>query len=340
LPLTLIGAGILWFGWFGFNAGDGLAADTIAAQALLNTHMAAAAGMCVWLIVERIRDGHASVLGGVSGAIAGLATVTPTAGYVNTYSALVIGALAGLVCHVALRLKSVLRFDDALDVVAVHFVGGVLGTLLLGLFAESTINSQSADGLFYGGGAALLGYQVVALVSVIAFSFVLTWLIATGIDRTIGLRVKPADEDNLDHIQQGMEAYHTDHASSLVGSGAAHNGHAPTPPTADETAGALHLITQFLDTENIDPDHLRTALLNAGAQSIAISDARVYTGHTLTRTVRGVRTEHDFPPRLRIDILTPETHVDTIMTAINQHAPDGHQGFVQNAYPTARKTPS
>jgi ammonium transporter len=340
LPLTLIGAGILWFGWFGFNAGDGLAADTIAAQALLNTHMAAAAGMCVWLIVERIRDGHASVLGGVSGAVAGLATVTPTAGYVNTFSALAIGALAGLACHMALRLKSVLRFDDALDVVAVHFVGGVLGTLLLGLFAESAVNSQSADGLLYGGGLDLLGYQAVALVTVIAFSFVLTWLIATGIDKTIGLRVKPADEDNLDHIQQGMEAYHTDHASSLVGSGPAHNGHAPTPPTADETAGALRLITQFLDTENIDPDHLRTALLDAGAQSIAISDARVYTGHTRTRTVRGVRTEHDFPPRLRVDILTPETHVDTIMTAINRYAPHAHQGFVQDAYPTARKTPS
>ena len=338
LPLTLIGAGILWFGWFGFNAGDGLAADGLAAQALLNTHMAAAAGMCVWLIVERVKDGHASVLGGVSGAVAGLATVTPTAGYVNTFSALAIGALAGLVCHMALSLKSVLRFDDALDVVAVHFVGGVLGTLLLGLFANSSINSQSADGLFYGGGLDLLGYQAVALIAVIAFSFVLTWLIAVGIEKTIGLRVKPADEDRLDHVQQGMDAYHTDHASSLIGSGPTHNGHPQVRPL-DGTPTGLRLITQFLDMENVDPDHLRIALLEAGAQSIAVSDARVYTGRPSTRIVRGVRTEMDFPSRLRIDVLVPDSRVDDAMAALDRLAAGRHEGFVQDAYPTARQTP-
>jgi Amt family ammonium transporter len=339
LPLTLIGAGILWFGWFGFNAGDGLSADILASQAALNTHLAAATGMCVWLIVERIKDGHASVLGGVSGAVAGLATVTPCAGYVNTASAVAIGALAGLICHLALRLKALLRFDDALDVVAVHFVGGVLGALLLGLFADRSINSQGSDGLFFGGGATLLGYQALALITVVAFSFAITWLIAVGIDKTVGLRVKPADEDKLDHVQQGMEAYHTDHASSLIGSGPVQNGQVHVRPE-DGTPTTLRLITQFLDIEQVDPDHLRNALLEAGAKSIAVSDARVYTGHTDTRIVRGVRTERDFPPRLRIDVLVSGANVSDVMEALDRYTTDRSEGFAQDAYPTGTEQPS
>jgi ammonium transporter len=208
LPLTIAGAGILWFGWFGFNAGDGLQADGVAAQALINTHIAAAGAMAVWLITEKVTSGHSTVVGAVSGAVAGLATVTPAAGYVNTLSALLIGAIAGFVCHLALRLKSAFRFDDALDVVAVHFVGGVIGTLMVGLFATKKINPTSADGLFSGGGAGLLGDQALALLVVVAFSFCLTWLIATVVQKTIGLRADPADEGDLDRVQQGMEAYH------------------------------------------------------------------------------------------------------------------------------------
>lgn len=124
LPLTILGAGVLWFGWFGFNAGDGLQANMVAAQAMLNTQIAAAAGLVAWLIVERITSGHATVLGAVSGAVAGLATITPCAGYVSPLSSLAIGVVAGLVCHLALRAKYYFRFDDALDVIAVHLVGG------------------------------------------------------------------------------------------------------------------------------------------------------------------------------------------------------------------------
>jgi Amt family ammonium transporter len=217
LPLTIAGAGILWFGWFGFNAGDGLQANGVAAQALINTHVAAAAAMLIWLIAEKVADGHPTVLGAVTGAVAGLATVTPMAGYVSTLSALLIGALAGLVCHLALRLKFLFRFDDALDVIAVHFIGGVFGSLALGLFADKNINALSANGLFNGGGAGLLGDQALAVVSVVAFSFCLTWLIAMAIQKTIGLRANAADEQNLDEVQQGMAAYHLDGAAALPG---------------------------------------------------------------------------------------------------------------------------
>ncbi|WP_254622541.1 hypothetical protein [Rhodococcus sp. W8901] len=138
VPLTIVGAGILWFGWFGFNAGDGLQANGVAPQALLNTHVAAAAGLVIWLILEWFRQGRATVLGAATGAVAGLA------------------------CQLALRLKVWFRFGDALDVVAVHFVGGVLGSLLLGLFAKKAVNTIGSDGVFFGGGFSLLGNQALA----------------------------------------------------------------------------------------------------------------------------------------------------------------------------------
>ena len=210
IPLTILGAGILWFGWFGFNAGDGLAADGIAAQAFMNTTIAASAGMLIWLLIESRTEGHPTVLGGVTGAVAGLATITPCAGYVNTLSAIAIGSIAGLVCHLALRLKNRFRFDDAFDVIAVHFVGGVLGSLLLGFFAQSAINSASANGLLFGGGVNLLGYQALAVGTVAVFSFVVSWLVAIAIEKTIKLREDSENQANLDLVQQGMSAYDVD----------------------------------------------------------------------------------------------------------------------------------
>jgi ammonium transporter len=198
IPLVVLGAGLLWFGWFGFNGADGLQANGVAAQAVINTQVAAAAAMLMWVLRERFPDGHATVVGAVTGAVAGLATITPCAGFVDTYTAVIIGGLAGLLCHVALRLKVLLRVDDALDVIAVHFVGGVLGALLLGFLGDKTIDPIGRDGLFYGGGARLLGEQALAVGVVVAFSFTLTWVIATSVARTIGLRVLPAQEDDLD----------------------------------------------------------------------------------------------------------------------------------------------
>ncbi len=152
LPLTLLGTGILWFGWFGFNAGSALGANGLAAQALVNTHLAAAAAMLAWLLVERVVTGHATTLGAASGAVAGLVAITPCAGFVGSMSAIAIGLAAGAVCYSALRLKFRFRFDDSLDVVAVHLVGGILGSVLLGLFADKGVNPLGADGLFLGGG--------------------------------------------------------------------------------------------------------------------------------------------------------------------------------------------
>src|SRR4051794_29815989 len=208
LPLTLLGTGILWFGWFGFNAGSALAANGLAAQALLNTHLAAAAAMLGWLIVERIKDGHATTLGAASGAVAGLVAITPCAGFVGGMAPIVIGLAAGAVCMLAVSLKFRFGFDDSLDVVGVHLVGGILGSLLLGFFADKAINQAGADGVFFGGGARLLGEQALAVAVPLVFSFVLSFAIAKVIDMTIGLRVSEDDEvRGLDETQHAETAY-------------------------------------------------------------------------------------------------------------------------------------
>jgi ammonium transporter, Amt family len=198
LPLTMLGTGILWFGWFGFNAGSAGAANGIAAQALSNTFLAASAAMLGWLVIEKIKDGHATTLGAASGAVAGLVAITPCAGFVGGMAPIYIGAVTGVVCFLAIGLKYKFLYDDALDVVGVHLVGGLVGSILLGLFADSAVNpiitEVSHDGLFFGGGADLLFDQLVASVSVFAFSFGLSFVIAKVLDKIIGLRVSEDDE--------------------------------------------------------------------------------------------------------------------------------------------------
>lgn len=208
LPFTVLGTGILWFGWFGFNAGSALGANGLAAQAFLNTNTAAAAGMLGWLVVERLRTGHATTLGAASGAVAGLVGITPCAGFVGGTSAIAIGAIAGVLCFLAISLKTKLGYDDSLDVVGVHLVGGLVGSLLLGVFADSGVNALGADGLLFGGGATLLGKQVVASAMTFAYSAVVTAVLAKIIDLAIGLRVAPEDEDRgLDVSQHAEVAY-------------------------------------------------------------------------------------------------------------------------------------
>ncbi len=208
LPYTMLGTGILWLGWFGFNAGSALAADGVAAQAVVNTHLGAATGMLGWLIVEKIKSGKATTLGAASGAVAGLVAITPAAGFVGDASPLIFGFVAGAGCYLALGVKEKMNWDDSLDVIAVHGVGGLIGTLLVGLFADTAVNAGGADGLFYGGGLGLLGDQFVAAISVAVFSFVVTLAIAIGIHRTIGLRVDDEDElVGLDQTQHAEAAY-------------------------------------------------------------------------------------------------------------------------------------
>jgi Amt family ammonium transporter len=208
LPLTMLGTGILWFGWFGFNAGSALGADGVAAQALVNTHLAAAAGMLGWLVVEKLRAGHATTLGAASGAVAGLVAITPCAGFVGGMAPIAIGLVAGVGCYLALGIKKVLRLDDSLDVIAVHLVGGLIGSILLGLVADASATGVGTDGLFFGGGTDLLVDQLVASLAVLAFSFVMSYVIALAIDRTVGLRVEPEDElRGLDQSQHAESAY-------------------------------------------------------------------------------------------------------------------------------------
>jgi Amt family ammonium transporter len=209
LPFTLLGTAILWFGWFGFNAGSALAADEVAAQALVNTFLAASAAMLGWLVTERLKGGHATTLGAASGAVAGLVAITPCAGFVGGMAPIAIGAIAGSVCYLAISLKNRFRYDDSLDVVAVHLVGGLIGALLLGFFADaSSTGATDVDGWFFGGGPDLFVDQVVASVVTLAYSFAVSFAIAKVLDLTIGIRLAEDDEETgLDLTQHAETAY-------------------------------------------------------------------------------------------------------------------------------------
>ena len=209
LPFTILGTGILWFGWAGFNAGSALAANGVAAQAIMNTFLAASAAMLGWLLVEKIKDGHATTLGGASGAVAGLVAITPCAGFVGGMAGVYIGFATGIICYLALGIKKRFKLDDSLDVIAVHLVGGLVGSILLGLFADSSINALvTNEGTFLGGGTDLLVDQIVASVVTIVFSFVVSIIIGKVIDLVIGLRVDEAGEDTgLDLTLHAETAY-------------------------------------------------------------------------------------------------------------------------------------
>ena len=210
MPLVMLGTGILWFGWFGFNAGSALAANGQAAQAFMNTFLAAAAAGLVWVLVERIRDGHATNLGAASGIVAGLVAITPAAGFVSGAAPLAIGAVAGVVCCYAVRLKVKFGYDDALDVVGVHFVGGLVGSLLIGVFANPEFFGLTFKaGLIYDGGLGLLGEQGLANGSAIVWSFLVTGAIMIVLKKTMGIRVSEETETNgLDFAEHAETAYH------------------------------------------------------------------------------------------------------------------------------------
>ena len=207
LPLTLLGAGILWFGWFGFNAGSALSSGALAAQALIGTHLAGCGGLLGWIALEKKATGHATTLGAASGAVAGLVAITPAAGYVNSLGALLIGFAAGAAGLYAVRLKFRHGYDDSLDVVGVHGVCGVVGTLAVGVLATRTVNPVGR-GLIDGGGLHLLGWQALGVVVAAAWAFAGTYLIAQLVHRTLGLRVTPEDElAGLDMAVHAETAY-------------------------------------------------------------------------------------------------------------------------------------
>ena len=208
LPLVLLGAALLWFGWFGFNAGSALGANGIASLALINTQVATAAAALGWIFVERMRVGKPTSLGIASGAVSGLVAITPACAFVSPIGAIAIGFVAGALCAFAVGLKFVFNLDDSLDVVGVHLVAGLWGCLSIGLFGSKAVNSIGLDGIFYGGGTKLLGLQAFGAFFVLAYSFLMTLIIGFAINKTIGFRVKAdAEVAGIDYDQHAETAY-------------------------------------------------------------------------------------------------------------------------------------
>ncbi|MER5202020.1 ammonium transporter [Streptomyces sp. NPDC002825] len=207
LPMVLLGAGLLWFGWLGFNGGSALGANGLAAASLLNTLVAGCTGLLGWLFVEQRRDGHPTTFGAASGAVAGLVAITPACGVVAMPGAAAVGLAAGVVCSYAVAWKFRFGYDDSLDVVGVHFAGGVIGTLLIGLFATSEMTGGK-EGLFYGGGLGQLGRQALAVAAVAAYTFLVTYGIGKVLDRVMGLRASAEEEvTGLDQTVHAETAY-------------------------------------------------------------------------------------------------------------------------------------
>ncbi len=298
MPLVMIGTGILWFGWFGFNAGSALAANGQAAQAFLNTFLAAAAAGLVWMLVEWVRDGHPTNLGAASGIVAGLVAITPGAGFVSGASPLFIGAIAGAVCCYAVKVKFRAGFDDALDVVGVHFVGGLVGSLLIGFFANPNFFDLGfKEGLFYGGGLSLLGEQVLANAVAIVWSFAVTF----------GHHGGPQEHDRCPCVRRGR-------------------GHGPRPLRArrdrlprrglsDGEEPAMKLITAIIKPFKLDD--VKDALKAVGVVGLTVTEVRGFGrqgGHT--ETYRGTEYQIDFVPKVKLEIVVDDSVVDRVFDAI------------------------
>jgi ammonium transporter, Amt family len=207
LPLVMIGAGLLWFGWFGFNAGSALAANNTAAVAWINTLVATGAATLGWLLVEKLRDGHSTSLGAASGVVAGLVAITPSCSSVSPIGAIIVGVVAGVLCALAVGLKFRFGYDDSLDVVGVHLVGGLVGTIIIGFLATADAPA-GVDGLFYGGGVDQLWRQVVGALAVLVFSFVVTLVIGIVIQKTMGFRITEEEEvTGIDNVEHAESAY-------------------------------------------------------------------------------------------------------------------------------------
>jgi Amt family ammonium transporter len=219
LPLVMLGAALLWFGWFGFNAGSSLAANGIAGLAFINTQVATAGAVLGWLLVEKLRNGHATSLGAASGAVSGLVAITPACAFVAPWAAVVIGFIAGILCSLAVSLKYKFGFDDSLDVVGVHLVGGIWGSLSIGLFGASAVNSIGLDGIFYGGGTDLMFKQLLGVGVVAAYSFIATLIIGFAIEKTIGFRVtREVEIEGIDLKEHAESAYEMTSSSRGGGS--------------------------------------------------------------------------------------------------------------------------
>jgi Amt family ammonium transporter len=223
VPMVVLGAAILWFGWFGFNAGSALASGSLASSAFVATHLATAAAVLGWLIPEKLHNGSPTTVGAATGAVAGLVAITPASGYVEPWAAVIIGFVAGLVCYGAVSLKSRIGYDDSLDVVGVHMVGGMIGALLTGVFATTVINPAGADGALFGN-VGQFGKQVIAVGATLGYSFIVSLIICFVVDKVVGLRCSEDEEltglDLSEHAEVGYSF-----AETAVGVAAASAGH-------------------------------------------------------------------------------------------------------------------
>jgi len=236
LPLVLLGAGLLWFGWFGFNAGSALMAGQLTATVFMNTQIATATAALAWIAVEQFRDGRPTTLGVASGAVAGAVAITPACGFVNPMGAMVIGLLGGAICSLAVGLKYRFGYDDSLDVVGVHGVGGLVGMISIGLVATTSANAAGGNGLFMGGGFSLLAKQLVAASVTLVYAFVVTGALAFLVEKTVGLRVSPDEERaGMDVTQHAESAYDFAGAAGGVFAGVGHHG--LTDPQSRATEG-------------------------------------------------------------------------------------------------------
>ncbi|WP_082357889.1 ammonium transporter [Arthrobacter alpinus] len=234
LPFVMLGAGLLWFGWFGFNAGSALGANAVAGYAWINTLAAPCAAILGWLLVEKLRDGHATSLGAASGAVAGLVAITPACSAITPMWSLALGLLAGAVCALAVGLKYRLGFDDSLDVVGVHLVGGIIGTLFIGLAADPSAPA-AGNGLFYGGGLELLGKQSLGAFAVMLYSFTMAYIIGWIINKTMGFRISKEHEiAGIDVAIHAESAY--DFGGRVSGSFSPHSETFPTGPSLAEVS--------------------------------------------------------------------------------------------------------
>lgn len=264
LPTTVLGAGILFFGWFGFNGGSALGANLAASVAIYNTCVAACSGALAWIAVEKLREKHATTLGAMSGLITGLVAITPAAGAVSPLGAIAIGAVPGVVCFFAISWKYRLGYDDALDVVGIHLVGGLLGTLLIGLIADPDAPNGVA-GLFYGGGFGLLGRQATAAGAVLIYSFVVAFIIAKVLDKVMGIRVeRDVEVEGLDVQIHGETAYVTEQSMGAVSHPIAGSSPLADAHSAHERIAAL---AARRDLEQAEPAASATDEPEPGAQA-------------------------------------------------------------------------
>ena len=274
LPAVMLGAGILWFGWFGFNAGSALAANGLAATAFLNTMLAGGTGMLGWLLVEQRRDGKPTTLGAASGAVAGLVGITPACGFVEPLAGAAIGLIAGAVAALAVGLKYRFGYDDSLDVVAVHGIGGLTGLLATGLLATTAVNAAGANGLFYGGGLTQLGRQALAALVTIGYSAGLTYVIARVLDKTIGLRAARDDElAGIDEAEHAETGYDYGRVGAHITTAAARGAHdAPAaPPGPGAARGAASL--EACQRTDCRPRGTRPVRTGCAASALATSAA-------------------------------------------------------------------